>query len=333
MGSHWQSLVEYQRAGLSEALKFGALCWASGQNIVHSFGGDVSFFGRSTVKLIHMKGLTSYLDQVLNWEQKAVSVASHNAEPQQLKVIKSILAPREHAHMLTPASLSRHASLSTEKASSWFHPCSGEHSAILRACQLCGWSLKDYRSIDHPFHQNFLKYIQSILGAQWHPKVTAKDGCGLATVSFQMSDLAILFANFVKEKDKDWIWEAMVRSPELVGGHQRLDTAILKSCNGQVIAKEGAEGLLGMSIIHPDYPQGLGIIIKLAHGQDPQAMWYLARGILNTLGWELPLPERLFRQNAILNPNIVPRQLQKRLTDIPMRDIAEPLDDIWEHHS
>lgn len=330
MGSHWQSLVEYQRAGLSEALKFGSLCWASGQNIVHSYGGDVSFFGRSTVKLIHMKGLVSQLDQALNWEQKAASVASHNAEPEQLKVIKSILSPQEQKYMLTPATSSR---LNSEDKSSWFHPCSGEHSAILRACQLSGWSLKDYRSIEQPFHQHFLKYIQSVLGVQWQPKVTAKDGCGLATVAFQISDLAILFANFVKEKNKDWIWEAMVRSPDLVGGKQRLDTVIIKSCKGQVIAKEGADGLLGMSMIHPDYPHGLGIIIKLAHGYDPQAMWHIARGILNSLGWEVPLPDKLFRQQAVLNSNIVPRQYQKQLAAIPTRNMAEPLDDTWEHLS
>ena len=31
---------------------------------------------------------------------------------------------------------------------------------------------------------------------------------------------------------------------------------------GAVLAKEGADGLLGMAIQHPDYPDGLGVVIK-----------------------------------------------------------------------
>ena len=46
----------------------------------------------------------------------------------------------------------------------------------------------------------------------------------------------------------------MVKHPDLVGGFNRLDTTIIKSCNGHVIAKEGADGLLGLAISTPEYP-------------------------------------------------------------------------------
>ena len=49
---------------------------------------------------------------------------------------------------------------------------------------------------------------------------------------------------------------------------------------GQVVAKEGADGLLGLGVIHPDYPNGLGIVIKIAHGWNAQATWYVARAVL-----------------------------------------------------
>ena len=66
-----------------------------------------------------------------------------------------------------------------------------------------------------------------------------------------------------KEKDENWIWEAMVTNPDLVGGFNRLNTTIIKTCKGNVIAKEGADGLLGLSIIHDDYPEeGLGVVVK-----------------------------------------------------------------------
>ena len=72
----------------------------------------------------------------------------------------------------------------------------------------------------------------------------------------------------------------MCKHPDLVGGFNRLDSTIIKAGNGKVIAKEGADGLLGISIEHPDYPKGLGIVIKIAHGWNSQATWYVARAVL-----------------------------------------------------
>ena len=36
-----------------------------------------------------------------------------------------------------------------------------------------------------------------------------------------------------------------------------IDWIILKIGEGKVIAKEGADGLLGLAILHEDYPDGL----------------------------------------------------------------------------
>ena len=128
------------------------------------------------------------------------------------------------------------------------------------------------------------------LGPNWSPLRIAKDGCGLPTVSNTVSELAQIYAGLVRDKDKDWIWEAMVRHPDLVGGFNRLDSTILKAGNGHVIAKEGADGLLGMAIEHPDYPKGLGIVVKIAHGWNSQATWYVARALLGVLGINLKTP-------------------------------------------
>ncbi len=326
-----QALVEYQRAGLTEATKYGALAWVSGKGLFHQAGDDVLCYGRSTAKPLHMKVFAQELAPVLPWAQKALSVASHNAEPFQLKAIKEILASAKHKHVKTPATMPLRLDPKIHKSPNrWYHPCSGEHSAILRGCALKSWNLESYRSLQHPFHQTFLKYVQSVLGATWQAQYTARDGCGLATVSLTLSELALLFANLVREKDQDWIWEAMANYPQYVGGRNRLDTTIMQSCEGKVLAKEGADGLLGLAIQHPDHPQGLGVMIKLAHGTDNQAMWYIARGILGSLGWSLPLPAALFRQNPKLASEIVPPFLRERLAKLAMRDLSHELDDIFK---
>ena len=150
--------------------------------------------------------------------------------------------------------------------------------------------------------------IRKYLGPDWTPLRIAKDGCGLPTVSNTVSELAQIYAGLVRDKDDDWIWEAMVRHPDLVGGFNRLDSTVLKAGEGRVIAKEGADGLLGLAIEHPDYPKGLGIVVKIAHGWNSQATWYVARALLGVLGIDLRNPYPLHRQKAFIVPGIVPNE-------------------------
>ena len=88
--------------------------------------------------------------------------------------------------------------------------------------------------------------------------------------------------------------------------------------------KEGADGLLGLAIVHPDYPDGLGVVIKVAHGWNPQATWYIARGVLGVLGIELRNPYPLHRQKAFLVPGVVPPERQSSLESIPTWDEWDP---------
>jgi L-asparaginase II len=48
----------------------------------------------------------------------------------------------------------------------------------------------------------------------------------------------------------------------MVGGTRRLDTDVMTAGDGQVIAKEGAEGLVCATSL----PQGIGIALKLTDG-------------------------------------------------------------------
>jgi hypothetical protein len=144
-----------------------------------------------------------------------------------------------------------------------------------------------------------------------------------------VTELAKLFAGVARHRDEDWIWESMVRHPDVIGGFNRLDSTILKACGGKVIAKEGADGLLGLSIIHPDYPDGLGVAVKIAHGWNSQAMWYVARAILGVLGFELRNPYALHRQKAFLVPGVVPPNRLELLEKLPTWDEWDPDRDRW----
>ena len=327
----WVPLVDYRRNGISEVTIHGAISWVTGNELVYSYGGNALCYGRSMMKPLQMKVFADDLKNELSWDSKAVSVASHNAEPEHIEAIQKILLPSEMGLMQTPLSLPlMQFGRQMRRARRWYHPCSGKHAAILRGCRLRGWSRVGYVWPHHPFHQSYLKVVRRVLGADWSPVATAKDGCGLPTISTTVTELARLYASLVVQKDEDWIWEAMIRHPDLVGGFNRLDSTILKSCGGRALAKEGADGLLGLAIEHPDFPKGLGVVIKIAHGWDTTAAWFIARYVLGVLGFDLRNPYRLERQKAHIVAEVIPPQLREAMARIEPYDPWDPDEDRWE---
>lgn len=326
----WEPLVDYRRNDVSETTIHGAVAWASGDDIVHSFGGNVLCYGRSMMKPLMMKVFAEELGEALDWKQKAISCASHNGDTEHVAAAQSILSEQERPLMLTPLDVPLvQFGRQVRRARRWYHCCSGEHAALLRGCRLKGWNRAGYTLPQHPIFEGYLDVLRRTLGADWEPLRVARDGCGLPTTSNTVNELARLYARLVTERHDDWVWESMVRHPDLIGGFNRLDSSIIKACDGRVIAKEGADGLVGMSIEHPDYPAGLGIVIKIAHGWNSQATWYVARAILGVLGFDLRNPYAMHRQKAFIVPGVVPDSMVDALEAHPTWDEWDPDDDRW----
>jgi L-asparaginase len=325
----WEPLVDYRRNGVSETTIHGAVAWASGGRVVHSFGGNVLCYGRSMMKPLTMKVFTRELEGC-SWEQKAIALASHNGDTEHVRAAQSLLSESEWGLVRTPLDVPLvQFGRQVRRPRRWYHTCSGEHAAILRGCRARGWPRVGYTLPSHPLFPAFIEVLRQHLGPDWVPLRVARDGCGLPTVSNTVSELATLFAGVARDRDQDWIWEAMIRHPDLVGGFNRLDSTILKAGQGRVVAKEGADGLLGLSIVHPDYPEGLGVVVKIAHGWNPQATWYVARAILGVLGFELRNPYPLHRQKAFIVPGVVPPDRLGQLEAIPTWDEWDPDRDRW----
>ncbi|MCB1042614.1 MAG: asparaginase [Acidobacteria bacterium] len=325
----WEPLVDYRRNGVSENTIHGAVSWYSGEQCIHSFGGNVLCYGRSMMKLFYIKVFREELASC-NWKQKAISVASHNGTAQHVEAAQSLLSEGEWGLMQTPLDLPLvQFGRQVRRPRRWYNNSSGHHAAILNGCRQKGWNRSGYTLPSHPVFAAYLHEVRGYLGTDWKPLRVARDGDGLPTVSMTVNELAQCYAGLARNRDEDWIWESMVREPDLVGGYNRLDTTIIKSCQGKVIAKEGADGLLGLAIDHPDYSQGLGIVIKIAHGWNPQATWYVARGILGVLGFDLRNPYPLQRQKAFLVGGIVPPDRLDALTKIPTWDEWDPDRDRW----
>lgn len=326
----WEPLIDYRRNGVSENTIHGAVAWCSGKQLIHSSGGNVLCYGRSMMKLLYMKVFTDELKDTTTWEQKAISVSSHNGSAEHIETSQSLLTEAEWGLMQTPLDLPLvQFGRQVRRPRRWFNNSSGHHAAILKGCRAKGWARAGYTLPSHQVFQEYIKVVRRYLTPDWSPLRIARDGDGLPTVSMTVKELAQCYAGLAKTRKEDWIWESMVKHPDLVGGFNRLDTTIMKSCGGKVIAKEGADGLLGMAIEHPDYPDGLGVVIKIAHGWNPQATWYLARGILGVLGFELRNPYPLRRQKAFLVPGIVPPSMVGSLEKVLTWDDWDPDHDRW----
>jgi len=326
----WVPLVDYRRNGVPECTIHGSIAWFSGKKQIYSYGGNVLCYGRSMMKPFMMKVFAKDLAPVLTPEQKAISVASHNGDTEHTRTVRSILTEGEMGLMQTPHSLPlMQFGVQRRRPRRWYHTCSGEHAAILKGCRLKGWSRVGYIWPHHPFFQAYLDEVRKVLGPTWNPQVIAKDGCGLPTASMTVNELATLFAHLAVTKNEDWVWDAMVRRPDLVGGFNRLDSTILKAGEGRLLAKEGADGLLGLSVIHPDFPEGLGVVIKIAHGWDSRASWYIARWTLGVLGFEFRNPYPLERQKAFIVPETIPPQYREKMKSIQPWDSWDPDRDRW----
>ena len=179
----WEPLVDYRRNGVSETTIHGAVAWSHGDEVIHSFGGNVLCYGRSMMKPFMLKAFTDELSDA-TWEQKAISVASHNGDTEHVAAAQSLLSEEEWPLMLTPLDVPLiQFGRQVRRPRRWYHTCSGEHSAILHGCRKKGWNRAGYTLPSHQVFQAYMEQIRTYLGEDWQPLRIAKDGCGLPTLS------------------------------------------------------------------------------------------------------------------------------------------------------
>jgi L-asparaginase II len=209
-------------------------------------------FMRSAAKPLQAL-LLARVYETLTDEEVAIAAASHEAAPEQLEAVKTLLA--------RSWSSEDDLECGPVEGSRLRHNCSGKHAGMLAVCAARGWPREGYRLPDHPLQVEIASLVADAAGAETAPP-TAVDGCGVVTFALSLAGMARAFGRLGARQleGADRVVSAMVALPELVEGSRRTATQLMKERSG-AIAKGGAEGVLCVG-----FGDGAGFAFKCEDG-------------------------------------------------------------------
>ncbi len=286
-----KKLLEYNRSGLVEQEHFGFVFKLSYNGDIEKFGDDKNypFYLRSCAKplqaaLLEDLGLIDFYK--MTDSEIAICCASHAGEPVHTKSIKGILEKIECLE--TDLKCGLHKPISkTEKEKLLLNKteenilqnnCSGKHAMMLAACKKMNYRITDYDDVNHPLQQKIKNKIYELCELKEEYPIT-KDGCGVPIHSMPLENMLKGYLNLFSNPKYERITQAFLKNPYLIGGEDRLDTAIM-TAKGNLIAKVGAGGLC--IVVNMETKEA--IIIKVADC-DMKARAIVVIEALNQLGW------------------------------------------------
>jgi len=204
----------------------------------------------------------------LDDEEIALACASHLAAPEQLAVVRRILADAP----ATEADLECGGEPTPIE-----HNCSGKHAGFLALCRERDWPTPGYRLLEHPCQQAMLHEVAGAAEVEPASLVVAVDGCGVATFALPLERAAHAYTRLGALDGGRRVVGAMRAHPELLRGPVATDALLISALDGWV-AKGGAEGLFCAASVN-----GVGLALKVVDGAVRAIQPALAH-VLATLG-------------------------------------------------
>jgi len=301
-----EKLLEYVRSGLIEQEHSGFLIKLSSDGSVFKVGDDKDypFYLRSCAKPLQASLVIDFgLDEFYNMspEEIAICCASHAGEECHAQTVAGFLNKIGLDESYLKCGLHKPISkteqnkllLSGQAESILQNNCSGKHSMMLAVCKKNGWSLDDYDEINHPLQLAIKNKIYELCECESEYPIT-KDGCGVPILAMPLKNMVRGYLNLFLDKKYSKICNAFVQNPYLIGGEDRLDTAIM-SANPDLIAKVGAGGLC----IVVNLKTKEGLIVKIMDC-DMKTRAIVLIEALRQLGW---LDETMLQNDSIKAQN------------------------------
>jgi L-asparaginase II len=269
-------IAEVTRGGIVESRHRGAFAVVdrSGHVVAAEGGIAASVFPRSAIKAFQCLPVidSGAADRFgFTAEEIALCCASHNGEPDHVRVARSMLGKAGNAedlyecgahwpsHEAARFDLVRHG----DACASVHNNCSGKHAGMLALARHLGADPHGYTSRSHPVQQLIEKTIGAICDIDLSGQPCGIDGCSVPTWAIPLKNLALGFARFSSPDNAAArrIIEAVRAHPFMVAGTGDFDTLVMTAVP-RVFVKTGAEGVYCGCIPHA----GLGIALKIDDG-------------------------------------------------------------------
>lgn len=277
-------LYTLYRDGVPEVQVFGEICVVSGTHILfHSAEVMSSFPARSVLKPFQFAATRLWKQAEENPKWHVAALGSISATQDQVGELQKWVEQKKcqelMGKMILPASFpmdEKHRVFlknSGKQPDILFHTCFSKHLSILESCRVHHWPTDNYHSLAHPYHRSLTEYLEQMLGEDLSKTVWVKDGCGLPSPVLRLDQLAQLFQRLARAEESEdlkAIRQLMIENSNWIGSADRVDSRLIKDNEGAVIAKEGADGILALGMLpNRNFPEGLGIIVKVASGYHP----------------------------------------------------------------
>jgi len=288
-------LVEVWRGSIIESLHRGHLVAVDSHgNTVAELGAPetVTFFRSSGKPFQAIPLITSGAADRFGFTDREIAIAcgSHSGEPIHVETVQSMLKKigmREDAlrcgvHEPFSVDVARDLTRKQQPPSVLQNNCSGKHAGMLAVAKHLGARFDSYDEPSHPVQQLILQTVSKFSGIAADQILIGTDGCAAPVFGMPVRAMALMYARLVNPSHdfeppvKDAgrrIVNAMIQFPEMVGGSKdRLDTEMMLSGNGRLISKIGAEGVYTVGVLPcADWPNGLGLALKVEDGDDRRA--------------------------------------------------------------
>ena len=279
-------VVEVRRDGIVEARhRVHAVAVRGGAVVAEAGDGGLTCFMRSASKPIQALPLARARDD-LDERDLAIACASHRATPDQIAAVRALLAKAPATEDELELGLQE-----GRPPEPVFHNCSGKHAGMLALCRARGWDATGYRLPDHPVQRGCAAAHAEAAEAGEAELPTATDGCGVVTFALPLERMAYAYSRLEGLPAGDRVAAAMRAHPDLVGGPDGSDLALMRAAPGW-FAKGGAEGLLCAA-----GPGGIGVALKTEDGESRAHRPALA-AFLGPLGVELPALAHVTLRNS-----------------------------------
>jgi L-asparaginase II len=245
----------------------GSIAVVDARGTLIAFAGDPSTRSclRSAAKpfqaipLLEYGGVEEY---DLAPEEIALTCASHGGEPLHVATAAAMLRKGEFdeedllcgAHLPYDEKAAADLRASGELPSPLHNNCSGKHAGMLLATQVMDAPSARYIDAGHPLQELMHATLADFAGLPADEIPIAIDGCGVPAFFLSLHRTAYAYARLMSGAIERYaestatIVDAMTSFPHYVAGNWSITSPLMAAFDGELLAKEGAEGFYTMAL-------------------------------------------------------------------------------------